>query len=380
MHSFLFPGNSTSSSAIPTPTKRPASDTSSNCTEQIILEDTVNNDTTSACSSPQPPAKKRQIDLSGVFTKTSPSEKQELDQAWADLMFATKTPFTFADHHLFKKVCNMMRPGYTPPTSKQVSDKHLDKCFEREQAAMKSKLKNKPTTIQQDGWTNIKQDPIIATSLTTDGKVFFQDASDPGSKKKTAELCSSLLLASIKKAETEYEAEVLNCVTDDENKMKKTREEVQKERPDINVYGCISHNLNLLGQDISVPTIMEHIKEINKAFREVHLLHGLLKEQTGHVKPQLPCPSRWMSWRACISTYLKNHPFYKRIAAKHSDEMDAGLVSKIRNMALLSNAQDLLNQLDPIAEALNKIQSDDCMIADRRCHPSLPFPSEGPCP
>ncbi len=367
--------------AGPSPAKRPACDTSlieeeprgsaafsgSDSQQQPIQPSATPTRPSAAStlsSATPPPAKKRQIDLTGHLISTSVHQKQDLDQALAELLYATRTPFTFVNHPLFKKFCNMMRPGYIPPTDKQIGGQHLDHCTDRLQADMKQHVQDKPTTIQQDGWTNIKEDPIIATSLCADGQGYFNDAVDPGSKKKTADYCADLLLKSIDKAENEYKAEVLNCVTDNENKMNKTREEVHKARPDINVYGCMAHNLNNLGKDLTPTAVMEHVKEVNKAFKNIHQLHGWLKECPGHVKPQLPNDTRWCSRPACLRTYVHNFPHYKKIANEHRDEMDPGLVKKINNIAILANAQDLLDQLSPIADALNRIQSDDCMIAE----------------
>ena len=76
----------------------------------------------------------------------------------------------------------MMRPGYVPPTARQVGGPLLDHAYNRLQSKMKQELTGKAVTIQQDGWTNIKEDPIIATPLTTQGKGYFHDAHDPGSQ------------------------------------------------------------------------------------------------------------------------------------------------------------------------------------------------------
>lgn len=337
-----------------TPEKRPASSMYSMCEDKV--------------STLSPPKKKRQLDLTGHFVTTSSVQKQDLDQKLADLLFATNTPFNFVEHPIFKEFCNMMRPGYIPPTAKQIGGPLLENSHNRLKSILKQELEGKPTTIQQDGWTNIKEDPIIATSLTTHGKGYFNDAHDPGAEKKTADLCSELLLASIKTAETQYGCEVLNCCTDNENKMIKTRELVLKERPDINVYGCMSHNLNLLCKDVCKPSIMQQVKSVNHHFKHVHRCHGWLRDYSGHVKPQMLCATRWNSGLDCLKSYLTNHPFYKKIATDHADEMDPNIVRRIKDIGLLSAAEDLYEKLKPITGAINKCQSDSCMIADATHH------------
>lgn len=94
-----------------------------------------------------PPMKKRKAGVSDFFVGTSRDQKQDIDQIWADLLFATNTPFNFVEHPLFNTVCNLMRPGYTPPSAKQVGGELLDNTHKLLQARMKSELEGKMVTI-----------------------------------------------------------------------------------------------------------------------------------------------------------------------------------------------------------------------------------------
>ena len=53
--------------------------------------------------------------------------------------------------------------------------------------------------LSQDGWSNIHQEPIIATGLHYPGKTVFHDACDIGSAEKNAEFCFDLAKSSILK-------------------------------------------------------------------------------------------------------------------------------------------------------------------------------------
>ena len=57
---------------------------------------------------------------------------------------------------------------------------------------MKQLLNNKTITMQQDGWSSVQNDPVIATSVVSDGKGYFVDAKDTGTTRKTAEVCKAM--------------------------------------------------------------------------------------------------------------------------------------------------------------------------------------------
>ena len=229
---------------------------------------------------------------------------------------------------------------------------------------MKTQLEGKKVTIQQDGWSNVKEDPIIATCESVDGKCYFLDAKEPGAKKKSADICKDMLRDSISTAEKQYGCKVVNVVTDNEAKMKKMRQELAEEAPNLNTYSCMSHNLNLLAREVSKPEIMEHVKSINHYFKHVHRAHGWLAECPGHVKPQLPCLTRWSSDLSCLESFLTNHTIYKKIANEHKVDMDSTIFNKIKNIGLLSAAEDLADQLRPICKVLTICQSDSTSIAE----------------
>ena len=57
--------------------------------------------------------------------------------------------------------------------------------------------------MQQDGWSSVQNDPVIATSVVTDGKGYL-DAKDTGTTHKTAEACKAMFEDSKSHAETTY--------------------------------------------------------------------------------------------------------------------------------------------------------------------------------
>ena len=178
-----------------------------------------------------------------------------------------------------------------------------------------------------------------------------------------AENCKNLCQATIQCAKEKYECDAKSIVTDNAKNMEKMRKELEDDDPSLIVFGCLSHWLNLLGQDITPSGVLKHIIEIQKFFRNHHLPAAWLKECEGSIKPQLPCDTRWNSQLACLSSYLNNRPHYMKIAEIHED-LDSTIVRKIMDYNLFCQARDLVKQLTPVSHAINRAQSDTTTIAD----------------
>ena len=186
---------------------------------------------------------------------------------------------------------------YQPPFRQAVSNKLLDKY----QAIMKQLLNNKTITMQQDGWSSVQNDPVITTPVVSDRKGYFVDAKDTGTTHKTAESKSH--------SETTYGCKIRSFVTDNANNMDKMRRELEEEDENLIPYGCLSHVLNLLGQDLTPAPIMKHTVEINRFFRNHHAPSAWMKGQLGSTCPQLPSEPHWKGQLICLDSYLTNRTF-----------------------------------------------------------------------
>ena len=230
---------------------------------------------------------------------------------------------------------------------------------------MKQLLNNKTTTMQQDSWSSVQNDPVIATSVVSDGKGYFVDAKDTGTTHKTAEACKTIFEGSKSHAETTYGCKIRSFVTGDNAKnMDKLRSELEEEDENLIPYGCLSHVLNLLGQDLTPAPIMKHIVEINKFFRNQHVPSAWLKGQLGSTRPQLPSETRWKGQLICLDSYLTNRTYYIKFIHDRPDEGDRAIVQKIVDMNMFQQVSDLANMLRPVATALDLGQSDKATIAD----------------
>ena len=89
-----------------------------------------------------------------------------------------------------------------------MSNKLLDKCHDKYQAIMKQLLNNKTITMQQDGWSSVQNDSVIATSVVSDVKSYFEVAKDTGTTHKSTEACKAMFEDSQSHAETTYGSKI----------------------------------------------------------------------------------------------------------------------------------------------------------------------------
>ena len=132
-------------------------------------------------------------------------------------------------------------------------------------------------------------------------------------------------------------------------------------------YGCAAHWLKLLGHDITPDTIIKHVVEAHKYFRNQHAPSAWLKECKECVSPQLPGSTRWNSQLTCLESFERNHNSYIKISNDHLLEMDQCIIARIRDFNLLQQVKDLIMQLRPVSRALDTLQSNSTTIADA-CH------------
>ena len=313
-----------------------------------------------------PPPMKRvlQAHMSAYTIKTDSNAAKELDVLIAKFFYACNVPFNVAEQTHFKQMISALRPGYTPPDRKKLSGFLLDTVFVAINGHVADQLEGKDVTLVQDGWSDIHNQPVIASCVHTGSKSFFLSADDTGSHKKTATYCASLAEKAVEDAKSHFKCNVRAVVTDNEKKMEVMRQQLKDLNEELVVYGCSSHLLNLLGEDVTPSQVTKHIIEVNKYFRNHHRIASLLSNCNGSLKPQLIGSTRWNSQLECMRTYITNRPFYIMIMAQHEELIEARIQTIINNVALFREAKHLLQTLTPIADALDKLQSDYTNIAD----------------
>ncbi|KAB7504956.1 hypothetical protein Anas_09603 [Armadillidium nasatum] len=309
---------------------------------------------------------KTQRKLSEYTIKTTTAQKEILDQKISKFFYANNVSFLSVESKYFVEMIQALRPGYSPPSRRNLAGPLLDIAHNEVENNLKSQLNEVEgkvcITLCMDGWSSVKNDPIIATSMHTGKQSFLLSTIDSGSDKKNAEYCLKCLKEAVDEVKEKYNSKVFAFCSDNEAKMKLLKEKMKEddELKTIISYGCSAHYINLLEQEVTPNSILKYIIQIQKIFRNHHQPHGWLKEKGG-LMPQIPNDTRWNSQQACINTFIQN--YYKYVEIANEDKLEMSITNILSNPSLYREAQHLQKQVDVVSKALDKLQSDTATLS-----------------
>ncbi|KAF0288517.1 Mediator of RNA polymerase II transcription subunit 20 [Amphibalanus amphitrite] len=255
---------------------------------------------------------------------------------------------------------------YDPPNRKAIAGRLLDQTYDKMKAEMREALaKTSEVTLVQDGWSDVSNSPVIAHTIhAPGGGTFFLNSKWVEDMPKTAENCALLAEEAIEEARSQYGVKVTGLVTDNAKNMQNMRRIINQRHPEIAVWGCASHLLNLVGSAVTPSDIMKYVVAVHKWYRNHHNAGAWLAQKEGTVRPQLPAETRWNSQVDTLKSFIRNRQAYVAISAEHEPEMDETVTQRVNSLGLYRSIQDLVCQLEPIAEGVDRLQSDSATLAD----------------
>ncbi|XP_071050922.1 uncharacterized protein [Onthophagus taurus] len=179
------------------------------------------------------------------------------------------------DNQQVKKAIELLRPGYNPLSGKTISTTLLEQIYEEEKTKCRGSLTGCCVNISIDGWSNVRNEPIVCASITTEtGHSFLYETIDTSENPHTSDYLTEIACNIISSCKSKYNCNVTSFVTDNAANMALMRKTLQEKLdPSISVisYGCSAHLLNLLCKDLEVTNIKEHVTQIIKYFRNNQL-------------------------------------------------------------------------------------------------------------
>lgn len=326
---------------------------------------------------PSPRSQIASTSMSKFVIKTSEKDRKSFDLQIAKYIYATNSSFTFTnstfvEHKEFKKMIELIRPGYKPPNRDQIGNKLLDQVFNGVNEDIKKILRGKIVCMAMDGWSNIHNEPIICISVYNleDEVVCLIDTIETKVESHNAEYLLKLAVESIKKCKS-FGCDVRSMVTDNAANMRKMRSELGKSdlscddysHLDIITYGCSSHILNLLAHDLEDLEVKNNIKQIIKYFKFHHFPAAKYKELGGS-SLVLPFDVRWNTMFDCLQSYIDNWPILYKVCVDHRAAIDSKISSMVIDMDLKTKTEAFLVKLKKLSWALDVSQKDNCTIAD----------------
>jgi hypothetical protein len=312
-------------------------------------------------------SKDKNSSVEKFIVKTTKKDKESFDEQIARFFFATNLAFHKSSHVEFKNMCNILHPGYVPPNERQLANDLLDKVYLSEQNICFENFKNEIVCLTLDGWSNVNNNSIIcACIIKKNGFVALVDTIDTSGHAHTSQYLQDLTLKICHETEIKNGCKIRSLVTDNASNMTKMRKNVEEmDRSNIICYGCSAHIMNLLAHDLGKDfgPIQKQIVSISKYFRNHHLQKFWYTEAGGSSLILL-IEVRWNSMCGTIKAYLKNWSILMKVCDEHRNEIDAEIIKLVQNLDLKRNCEDLLAIYQPIATALDLMQSDTCKIAD----------------
>lgn len=311
-----------------------------------------------------PPVKRQKL-MSDFTIKTTNLQKCNLDLKVAKFFYSNNIAFNAASSNEYREMMKSLRPGYFGPSSADLSGKLLEEASSEVDDLIKKEIQGHANsfTLIMDGWTNVKNEAIIATTIHTGNTSFFLNATDCKGNKKTAEYCAQIAAESIDYCKEKFGVNIFAVCSDNENKMVKMRKNLEETHENLITYGCSAHYMNLLVNEISNKKILGYIIEVHKFFRNHHQPHGWLKEKGG-LMPQIPNATRWNSQLDCLDTFSKNYAKYIEIQNEKSLEIPENITRILENVLLYKEAIQMQTQLKRIKKIFDCMQAEKTNISD----------------
>jgi Protein of unknown function (DUF 659) len=118
----------------------------------------------------------------------------------------------------------------------------LEKCFDDIKSRADARMFNAIACITTDGWTNIKNDPVVNYMATSSNFCYFLESVYTGKQGHN----SIWISANIERVINNYSCiSIAGAVTDNINANKKAWEILSEKFPTCNFQGCCSHGLHL---------------------------------------------------------------------------------------------------------------------------------------
>ncbi|CAK9299166.1 unnamed protein product [Gordionus sp. m RMFG-2023] len=195
------------------------------------------------------------------------NKKEEIDKQIAKAIYATNSSIKCVEHPEFIKTIHMLRPGYEPPSRKNIAEELLNKIYDEEKVSYFNNLTGKTGCLAINGWSTAHQEPIIYATITSDeGDVYLLKTIDTTDHPLTEEYLIEISQKLIDNCYNDYNLTVTSFVIDKADMIIMRDSFKTNDGNNIITYGCSVHLLHLLSQEmenvnsrVEMPEPISHI-------------------------------------------------------------------------------------------------------------------------
>jgi hypothetical protein len=332
---------------------------------------------------------------------TLPAMSAKLNTEFQETMalhyYITGTAFQRIEDENLVKAIKMLRPDAVLPDRKKLSGVLLDKCYNNVKKLRDSYMKSASSSIclTTDGWSNIRNEPIVNYMANSPSKTIFLESVTTGIQGHTAEW----IAADIDRVMNKYpDTKFAGVVTDNASAYKSAWQMLKQRHPTMFFHGCVSHGLHLMVKDtfaatktkkagLPEPTYPEgypfeemlqlavDCKDLVKFFHNHHVMKTRLTQMQMADKLcalKQPASTRWGTLQQCFKTILDSERLIYSITTER--DFIAGTVKQkavrqhLRDIVTKDNFICLLEKalkiLEPINALIVKFQSDSVPVSE----------------
>ncbi|KAK3910097.1 Zinc finger BED domain-containing protein 4 [Frankliniella fusca] len=287
-------------------------------------------------------------------------------------MVMSNLPFSTFSTPEWKSFFQAIRPSFELPSEWNLRHTLLNELYETVNKSVEEKIeKAEHLSILTDGYSNIRNEGIMAFIITTPEPIFLNMAL-PGTNKEDHEYLSGELLKVITKVGPE---KVTALCTDNASNMRKAWEKIEEKYPHITCYGCSPHVLNLLSKDIlkleSIKDVVKNSTKIVKAIKRSHVPLAVFtkKQKTAHgshaVALKLPGKTRWSGTQDMLTSLYKNKRELKETVIDSKVKFrDTSIKETVLNEDFWEMVNSTRKLLKPIVSAIIYLEGDERTVAD----------------
>lgn len=298
--------------------------------------------------------KKVQSAVQRYHDKITAEEIDLINFKLGKLFFGCNIPFSVVESIHFKEFCQALRPDYGVPSRPILSTSILNKVHNNLSSNMHFRAES---ALLIDGWKNETSNTNNVACLlqVASGEALFLESFDLTGIKDAGKELAEIVNTCIDLALNRHNTHIYAVITDNAANMVRVGKLTE-----IWHLTCNSHTGSLLAKDLVSAKLTGHVKVLLKAFHGPGIEKQLIKH--GGKRIQMPCETRWCTYRDSFSNLLYNIPHMKQATSdynlpqeEHKYLFDANFINNLSNSIKL---------FDPVCELINLCQKSTTSIAD----------------
>jgi Protein of unknown function (DUF 659)/hAT family C-terminal dimerisation region len=332
-----------------------------------------------------------------MCTVLTPRQKDGFQKLVAEWVFASGTAFARIEDKRLSDAIDMLGRGKNLlPNRKQLSMELLDDVYSELKAKVEKAMKNHVACIISDGWSNIKNEPVINYMAASPTHSLFLESVRTEQQGHSAQYLADDIARVIKKYK---DTSFAGAVTDNTSANKLAWQKLRNQFPTCFFQGCASHGLHLLVKDIfgatktkkageAIPTyptnypfenlleFVSSVKDLVNYVRNHHALKAKLSElqklNGGHELAKA-CATRWGSIKKMCESVLSNEPslhtivsdrYFVLVATRAQAAERTKLKDFVTGPSFVVNLEKVIHILKPVDSLVVKYQSDKVPISE----------------